>query len=714
MVYFALLGTGLGLLGADNPALVAKPETPKVSRLDTVASDPRSGEPQAAPSVPAVIIEGRRPRRRIDRERYSNDQEPGLQNSTVADALRRVPSLAVDANGRIYLRGRTDVQVYIDGQPSALMGAEARDLVLNAMPSAWVSAIELITVPNAGMANGNGGPIINLITNPNRKPGGFASGEVSANGSGQTGANLSGSYGASRWTVNAGFSLRDDRQDGDSSTRIETYDATRALLSLSQAENNLRVQTRNRAFSGGLSFAPNALNRLSAQVVLTHSTRNSAGRLRNAMTDGAAVTQGLYEQIQHRSDDTRGQALTLNWTYSDLDIGETVKLNLNASRSKAPSRSVDQFIYSAPNVRQSQAERLTGNRTSMTTLSLDYERPLGDGLVTTGLSYNWTRADSRTGATGEGVIDNSLLSNQYRDRQTISAVYGTYQRPFGDYWVAQAGLRAEAYHVASDQGGRELEDRYTHWTPSLFLLHEAKSGAKLRFAYSREQQSASLQARNPSLVYEGPQTLNQGNPNLKAQTTDNFELGYETFSERGATQLRLYYAPTRGGLFPVSRVLADGVIVREQENGGAGYSLGFDVNGGRQLTSKLNLQFQFGVARNSRQNQNGNEEQVTALSGQASLNYSLSDSNNITFLYMVQGSGFTGQGASEPFSASSLSYSYTFSPELTLNIDVQNPLGRGVTRQRYETPTLVTTNESRSHNRLVMLTLRRRFVTFAR
>jgi outer membrane receptor for ferrienterochelin and colicin len=280
--------------------------------------------------------------------------------------------------------------------------------------------------------------------------------------------------------------------------------------------------------------------------------------------------------------------------------------------------------------------------------------------------------------------------------------------------VVQTGLRAEAHRIGSSQEGREIKDRYTHWTPSLFVLYQAEAAAKWRLAYSRQQQAASLEARNPRLVYQDAQTLNQGNPNLKAQTTDSFELSYERFGEKGATQVRLFYAPTRDVVVPVTRLLADGVIVRGQENGGSGYGLGFDVNTGRQLTNKLNLQLQLGVTRNSRDAQNGEHEQATALSGQAILNYGLSDKDNIALTYMVQGSGLTGQGTSKPFSTSSINYSHTFSPKLTLTIDVQNPFGKGRTRQRYETPTLITTIESRSENRIVTFTLRRSFVRFER
>ncbi len=714
MVSSALFGITLSMIGFSAPSHGMEPAAIVTGATDPAGSGAATTNAVVEPFVPTVVIKGKRPRRRIDRERYDLDKDLGFQGSTVAEALRRVPSVAVDANGKIYLRGRTNVQVYIDGHPSILTGGDSRGLVLNAMPSNWVSAIEVITIPNASMAMGNGDAIINLVTNKDHKPGGFGSGELTTNGSDRTGLNLAGSYGNSRLTISGGLNIRQDAQATSNSSTIETFDGAHSPLSLSQVLSDYRLLNRSGSVRGGVTYTPNALNSLSAQLELTHATSSSDGQIQSSVGEGEPGLGERYDQTSRQSDDTLGRSLDLSWTYSDLDKGETLRLNLNVSRNVSQARSRDQFAYRMPIVRQSEAQRRSDNRTSMTVVSLDYERPLGEGQVTTGLNYNQTRLGATSLATGEGQIDNDLLSNQSRDRQAISAIYGTYQRPFGERWSVQAGLRAEAYQVGSNQGGRDLKDTYTQWTPSIFVLYQTETGAKWRLAYSREQQSASLQARNPNLVYQDAQTFTEGNPNLKAQTTDNFELNYDTFSDRGDAQVKFFYAPTRGVVVPMTRVLTDGVIVRGQDNGGTGYSLGMEVNVGRRLTKKLNLQLNLGVAQNSRQIQANEREQATALSGQAILNYNPSDKDTFALIYTVQGSGLTGQGTSKPFSFSSLNYSHTFSPKLALTLDVQNPFGKGSTRQRSETPTLITNSESRSDNRVIMLTLRRSFTHFER
>jgi outer membrane receptor protein involved in Fe transport len=707
MAIFSLLAMGLGLVGvaADGGAALPNPAA--------APTQPAPAQTASAdPPVPTVIVKGQRPKRRVDRERYALDKDLGVTGGTVAEALRRVPSVAVDARGRIYLRGRTDVQVYIDGQPSSLMAGDMRGLVLGAMPSNWISDIELITIPNAAMASGDGGPIINLVTRADHKPGGFASGDLSSNGAGRSGLNLTGSYGNGRLTANAGLTLRQETQTTSDDSWIEALDPAGGRLSLSQAQNRVRNRSDNRGFSGGLTFAPNPKNRLSVQLDLTDLSGLNRGQGQTLLTEAEANLNRAYDQFSRQSDANLGRALSLNWTYSDLDKGDTLKLNLASSRNTAKTRGLDDLVYRLPVLNRVQAERRTASRTDMSSLSLDYDRPLGEGQVTTGVNYSQTRTAAATVATGQGAIDYGLLANQSRDRHRISALYGTYQRPLGDQWGVQAGLRAELHQVGSRLAGREVSDRYSQWTPSLFVTYQAQPTAKWRLAYSHEQQTPSLEAKNPGLAYQDAQTLNQGNPNLKAQTTDRFELSYDRYSQKGYSQVRLFYAPTRGELVPVTKVLADGVIVRGQDNGGNGYGLGLDINTSRPLTQKLDLQLALGVAQNRRQAEGNRPEQATALSGQLVLNYNPTDKDNIALVYTVQGSGLTGQGTSKPFAFSNLNYNHSFSPQLTLTLDVQNLFGKASTRQTTETPNLITRSESRSEGRVIMLTLRRSFVRF--
>ena len=172
--------------------------------------------PAVAQTVPApvVTIQAERPTNRIDRQVYDVKDDVAASNSSAADALNNVPSVAVDPDGTVTLRGSTRVQVYIDGKPSAMMQGDNRGATLNALPAEDIESVEVINNPGAQFGNeGGGGPILNLVMKRNRKPGGF--GALNANGGTAHRYNsaASGSYNTGRVGIQGGVNVRHDGRD---------------------------------------------------------------------------------------------------------------------------------------------------------------------------------------------------------------------------------------------------------------------------------------------------------------------------------------------------------------------------------------------------------------------------------------------------------------------------------------------------------------------
>lgn len=703
----------LSVFGIVDGATAPRPSHDQIS-VASAQDKPPVPTPAVNDKTPVVIIKGKRKRRRIDRDTYDNTTSPDYATGTAADALRHIPSVMVDGSGNLYFRGNTNVQVYIDGQPSAMTSGDVRGLVLNTLPSNAIDSIEVITVPNASMANGDGGPIINLVTNRNRKPGGFLSGDVSTNGSNRNGTNLTCSYGDGRLTGNAVLNLRDDTQANRNSLEVESFDATHKPQGLTQSQDGNRSRTRSASFNGGATYRPDKYNSLNLQASVSRSQSDGSGRTQRAIRDGSGNVTSLYAGLTRQTNLSRSTSLGLNWTYSDIDSGENIRLDLHSSSNRNDNFSTLNDFYTVPAIREWQSQRQSNNRTDITTLSLDYDRPIGEGQASAGASYNQTASHVTNLATGDSEIDNALLTSGYAYRQAVAAVYATYQTPLGEKWMMQAGLRGERYKISADQDGTRLADLYTQWTPSIFVQYQQSPKQKWRLAWRREQQQPSLQARNPALIYSGTQTVTQGNPSLKAQTTQSFDLSYESFSEKQSKQIHVYYNPTAGVVVPVTRVLADGILLRTQANGGTGYTAGADISNALQITDKLNIQVGFGIVRNSREGGETPREDATALNGQLMIMYAPNEKDNLAFIYSAQGNSLTGQGTTAPISFSSFNYTHTFSPALALAIEVQNPLGAARIRLRNETPTLVSESESRSQTQVIMFTLRRSFAYFER
>src|SRR5450830_2136901 len=97
-----------------------------------------------ATDTPSVSVTAERPTGRIDRQVYDVKSDVGSTNGTAADALNNVPSVAVDPDGSVSLRGSSNVQILIDGKPSAMLQGDARGATLNAMAADDIESVEVI------------------------------------------------------------------------------------------------------------------------------------------------------------------------------------------------------------------------------------------------------------------------------------------------------------------------------------------------------------------------------------------------------------------------------------------------------------------------------------------------------------------------------------------------------------------------------------------
>jgi outer membrane receptor for ferrienterochelin and colicin len=143
--------TGTVLLQNDASAQTAPPEaaatTPPVPSVTVSADRP----------VPAVNVVAERPTNRIDRQVYDVKSDISSTNGTASDALNNVPSVAVDPDGTVTLRGSSNVQILVDGKPSAMMQGDNRGASLNAMAADDIESVEVINNPGAQFGNEAGG-----------------------------------------------------------------------------------------------------------------------------------------------------------------------------------------------------------------------------------------------------------------------------------------------------------------------------------------------------------------------------------------------------------------------------------------------------------------------------------------------------------------------------------------------------------------------------
>jgi hypothetical protein len=278
-----LAGIALALLSTAPAATAqvssAQPLAPAVTitgKTPPPKEKPKPAQPEPV-EITSVTVAAERPTGRIDRQVYDVKSDISTSNGTAADALNSVPSVAVDPDGSITLRGSSNVQILIDGKPSAMLQGDNRGATLNALSAEDIDSIEVINNPGAQFGNeGGGGPILNLVMRRNRKPGGFASVNGNAGTAGRYNSSVSGSYNEGYWGFQGSAHVRHDGRNAHGDSVRDRIDIRNGAPT--HGEQQSSTVTRQ------ASMAPSA----TTTACTTHST--PACRTASATTDSRAAT----------------------------------------------------------------------------------------------------------------------------------------------------------------------------------------------------------------------------------------------------------------------------------------------------------------------------------------------------------------------------------------------------------------------------------------
>jgi hypothetical protein len=278
--------SSLLLLGAVclSQAALAQAPAPQVLPEITVkkpAPDKEPPKPAPAPAqetggeIASVTVSAERPTNRIDRQVYDVKADVGSTNGTAADALNNVPSVAVDPDGTVSLRGSTRVQILIDGKPSAMLQGDNRGATLNALASDDIESIEVINNPGAQFGNeAGGGPILNLVMRRNRKPGGFASVNANAGTAGRYNSSVSGSYNAGLFGFQGGVNVRHDGRNSAGDTVRDRLDPFTAATIHSTVTSSSAGLNDSAGLHGAVSYNIGAKDTVSANMAYTTRTND--------------------------------------------------------------------------------------------------------------------------------------------------------------------------------------------------------------------------------------------------------------------------------------------------------------------------------------------------------------------------------------------------------------------------------------------------------
>ncbi|GAB5520532.1 MAG: TonB-dependent receptor [Rhodothermales bacterium] len=561
----------------------------------------------------------------IDRTVYNTADSPITAGGTASNVLETIPSVDVDIDGNISLRGSGNVAVLINGRP-APVSADYIANYLKTLPANSVDRVEVMPNPSARYEPDGMGGIINIVLKEEAELG--LGGTLVAGGDTQGSYNASSTitYGKGPLNLALNYGFRQGAGGGGgSSYRINRYsdpltyfdqeefedeDETSHLLALSgdyqlspQTVFNASVQGRTETeteqeITNFLSFSdldPLLLSTVrdvtesgdswnaDARIGLTHSFQGSATR--TGSSGGSSRGGGRWNRGGRGGGNTPG---------GSGQVGHTLQLEarFNTSANEGGDSYLEQAVAGGILERQ---EALTDREREEVSLQADYVRPLGDFRFEAGYrgeletTYSDLYSESATG--DEAFTPDVGLINTFNFEQNIHAVYLQLARQYGKLGV-QVGLRGETAQTTFDlrTTNESSDNDYASLFPSAFLTYKFSDQYQLKGSYSRRINRPRTRSLNPFPSYDDPLNIRQGNPSLSPEYIDAFEVGYVQFTRWGSFTLTPYYRRTTDVIRYFQNLRDDGVTVRTVGNFDTSESSGIEL-----ITSLDNLSWLNGL-----------------------------------------------------------------------------------------------------------------------
>ena len=647
--------------------------------------------PQPAPQRPPntvgeVRVEGTPPpvRASIDRKSYSVTGDLRATSGSIGDALRNVPSVEVDVNGAVSLRGDPNVTILIDGRPSGQFSGEARGQALQQLPADRIERVEVITNPSAEFRADGAAGVINLVTRKARGTGLTGGARISVGTYEQVYGGGNFGYNSRKLSVAGDLFFRHDPQKqpfAEDRARLDPLTggfAEASTRSIQHADFNI--------VGGRVSFDYDLTpkTRLSAELrsQFIHFELDSlAGATR---TDGAGALASAFDRTVGVRQDRGGGELTTGLLRKFDGDGHEFKATLSieaAEEDRTRFGSVLSRLPPLPAVFDRQDVRTTQRQLQA---KGDYVRPFDSGAkLKAGVDLQWDdqKFDNRgfTGPTTPARVPDPSLTNLFLFEQRLLQAYVTYEQPVGDLTVL-AGLRLEDMRLDLDQvtqgDFREQHDFEAY--PSLHLAWKLDDARQLTASYSRRVQRPFPQQYNSFRFLIDPITFRSGSADLKPLQTHSFEAGFQHRKGPAVYLATLYYRETTNSITDVTRDLGGGVFLIRQENLGRSRNAGLELVASGRLSKTLS----YNVSGNLFWNEIDAEasgfpdkRSTTTLSGRGSVNWQVTSDDLIQVSGFVNGKRLTPQGHVSATGMLNLGYRHKFDDRFSLVVSAQDVLG---------------------------------------
>jgi len=532
-----------------------------------------------------------------DRLVYNAEKDISNSGGTAADLLRKVPSITVDLDGNVQMRGNSNIRILINGKPSSIMSRNLRD-ALRQMPANIIKTVEVITSPGAKYDAEGAAGVINIITKK---------GLQGANG------NVNATVGNFNKSLGGSFSYKKKKLSVSLSGNVYQYrnkfsrTAHRTSFADDKPESFLNITGASDNTGTG------ANGELSIDYDFDSSTRiNFAANIWGGNFPDNSVS---YTSLKDASENAV-EAFTNNTRFRNpygngqLDLGFTKTLKrpsqelaILAQFSRMPDNYFYDNIldYEGRGIIKQHSENYSRNKEY--TAQADYTHPfkiyfskdtadikleMGTKLIHRDIGSEYYLST----AAGDGPLTvDPAQTNIFDYKQNVYSGYTSLRIETKKRWVLSAGLRLERTTLdgAFESTQTVVNTAFNNFVPSV-TLSRTLSKHTVRVSYTQRIRRPMIWNLNPWRNESDPKNIWTGNPYLLPEVNHAFELGHTITGEKNLSlNSTLYVRRTSTGIEYITNVDSAGILITAPQNIGKRSSAGIDINFSIQPNAKWNF-----------------------------------------------------------------------------------------------------------------------------
>ncbi|MCC9138638.1 TonB-dependent receptor domain-containing protein [Pontibacter silvestris] len=523
-----------------------------------------------------------------DRLVYNAEKDISNSGGTAADVLRKVPTLNVDLDGNVQMRGNSNIKILINGKPSGMMARNLAD-ALRQMPANTIKSVEVITSPGAKYdAEGSAG-VINIITKKGLQGFNGSTNVTVGNFNRSLGTNLN--YRKNKFGISLsanGYQYRNKWENNLSRTSLINGAPAAFLYQSSNADNT---------GTGGygemsIDYDPDSTSRINFSANVWGGNYPNNTTMRTSLFDLEGTELLAYRnESRFRNPYGNGQ-LDLGYTKTFKKKGQEFSLLTQFSRMP------DNYFYETDTY--SGADEITYRQNSSNysrnkeyTVQTDYVHPFEVKSISDTLSFKLEvgakaiRRDIGSeyrveiALNGNGDLEpDPTQSNDFNYFQRVYSGYTSLRMSTKSKWSLNAGARLEHTEIKGDfvSTNTSLSNQYNNLIPSITISKGFKKQT-LKISYTQRIQRPLIWYLNPWLNASDTLNISTGNPYLDPELSHAVELAHSLNTDKGlSVNTSLYWRYADNAIEYLSTVNEEGVSLNRPENIAKRKAYGVNLN----------------------------------------------------------------------------------------------------------------------------------------